>query len=147
MKNEQKNHLYAETSSFDVCEMEVRALPVWHTRFLIKKTLTQKLNLRAQGTEADRAPCRCLPNLSEATVMSSLAVCLFNGYQCFALMYCVLCTCLVSQRSHMGVQFPGMGVRNGCEWWGQNLGPLQEQAVLLNSEPSLQHQRLVSLSP
>ena len=41
-----------------------------------------------------------------------------------------------------GVRFPKAGVAGGCELqcqcWELNLGPLQEQQVLLTAEPSLQ---------
>ena len=42
----------------------------------------------------------------------------------------------------MGVRFPATEVTDRCELpcgcWELNLGPLEEQSVLLNTEPSLQ---------
>jgi hypothetical protein len=41
-----------------------------------------------------------------------------------------------------GVRYPRIGVTDSCElsigWWELNLGPLEEQPVLLTTEPSLQ---------
>jgi hypothetical protein len=46
-------------------------------------------------------------------------------------------------RSEEGIGFPGTEVTDGCElprvYWELNLGPLEEQSVLLTTEPSLQH--------
>ena len=62
-------------------------------------------------------------------------------YGCFACMYvCVLCMwCL--WRPEEGVEPSGTGFTDGCEppyeSWELNLGPLQEQQVLLEAEPSL----------
>jgi hypothetical protein len=46
------------------------------------------------------------------------------------------------QRPEEGSETPGTGVTGGCEppWgcWELNTGPLEEQPVLLTTEPSLQ---------
>ena len=45
------------------------------------------------------------------------------------------------QRPEEGTGFPRTGVTNGCEpprgYWESNPGPLEEQPVLLTTEPSL----------
>ena len=50
--------------------------------------------------------------------------------------------CPVPSEASEGHQIPGTGVIDGCETpcgcWELNLGPLQEQPVLLTAEPSLQ---------
>jgi len=66
-------------------------------------------------------------------------------YECFYLYVCmhvhpVCAWCL--RRSEEGIRSPGTGDKEGCEppcgFWELNLGPLQEQQVLLTTEPSLQ---------
>ena len=56
--------------------------------------------------------------------------------------YHVCAWCL--RRSEDGIRSPGTGVKSGCEspcgCWVLKLGPLQEQHVLLSTEPSLQPQ-------
>jgi hypothetical protein len=46
-------------------------------------------------------------------------------------------------RPEEGIRSLGTGVTDGCElsceFWESNLGPLEEQPVLLTLEPSLQH--------
>ena len=55
-------------------------------------------------------------------------------------MYAVHCVCLVSMPAE-SVTSPGTGVTDGCEppcmCWELNLGPLEEQSVLLTTKPSL----------
>lgn len=57
-------------------------------------------------------------------------------------------SCIQAQwpkKSGEGVRFPGTGVTDDCEplggFWDLNLGPLQEQNVLLTNEPSLQPEK------
>lgn len=51
-----------------------------------------------------------------------------------------------SLRTEKGVRAPGTGVTHDCEppcgCWDSNPGPLEEQLVLLTTEPSLQPQGL-----
>lgn len=53
--------------------------------------------------------------------------------------YCVYAWCLL--RAKKGIGSPRTGVMNGCEaprgCWELNLGPLQEQGVLLTTKPPL----------
>lgn len=72
-------------------------------------------------------------------------------------MYIYFCACLSLCATHVqcqesledSVRSPGTRVTNGCEMpcrcWEPNPGSLQDQQVLLNSEPSLQPQFHVSL--
>jgi hypothetical protein len=54
-----------------------------------------------------------------------------------------MCECgpSVLTRPEKGVRFSGLGVTGGfkllCEYWESNLGPLQEQPVLLTTKQSL----------
>lgn len=62
--------------------------------------------------------------------------------ECFACTYiCTQLVCLVLPEVSPGS--PGIGVRDGCEplcgCWVLNLGPLQEQQVLVTIESSLHH--------
>ena len=55
---------------------------------------------------------------------------------------CIPLAFLVPQKLEEGIRFPGTGVTNDCEpscgSWEQNSGSLQEQKVLIPTEPSLQ---------
>ena len=68
---------------------------------------------------------------------------LFYVYECFAYMYvCVPCVYMIPpRRPEKDIKYPGTGVTDNCEppcgCWELNLGPLQEQQVLLTSEWSL----------
>ena len=50
--------------------------------------------------------------------------------------------CIVPAEARRGAGSPGTGATGGCEppcrCWEPNLGPLQEQPVLLPAEPPLQ---------
>lgn len=54
--------------------------------------------------------------------------------------------CLWLKEAEEGVEFPGTGVTDHCEptcgSWRWNMGPLQEQPVLLTVESSLQPTKL-----
>lgn len=63
----------------------------------------------------------------------------------FCLHMCMCTTCMFGAWGvRKGHQFPGTGVSGGCEpcelhgYWELNLGPLQEQQMLLTAEPCLQ---------
>ena len=62
-------------------------------------------------------------------------------YECFLTRMCPMCTWVV-QRAEEGIRCPRTEVADGCELpcWCQELNPspLQEQPVLLTTEPSLQ---------
>jgi hypothetical protein len=55
---------------------------------------------------------------------------------------CAPYTCLVPIEVRKESQVPGIEIRDGCElqceFWGSNLGRLDEQPVLGVTEPSLQ---------
>ena len=57
------------------------------------------------------------------------------------LLVCVPCVCFI-QRLEDVIRCPQAGLRDKCEppcvCWELNLGPLEEQAVLLTKEPSVQ---------
>ena len=66
-----------------------------------------------------------------------------NVYGCFACMYVnVPYVCLMPKEVKRECRSPVSGDRLVCEpsyrWWELKLGPLQEQQVLVNTEPSLQ---------
>lgn len=56
---------------------------------------------------------------------------------------CTLVLC-VHAHSEEGVEFPRIGVTDGCELWCRhwelNLGPMKEQQVLLTAKPSVKTQ-------
>jgi hypothetical protein len=68
----------------------------------------------------------------------------FYAHGCFACMYvCVPCVCLVPVKvARRDVRSPGAGVSGSCEpsrgCWEPRCDPLQEQPMLLVTEPSLQ---------
>ena len=59
-----------------------------------------------------------------------------------ACMYVCLMHAWCLRKPEKGIGFPGTGVTDGreppCGCWGLNLGPLEEQPVLLIAEPPLQ---------
>lgn len=66
--------------------------------------------------------------------MRQLKISIFE-YECPHIYICTLCAC--SAHTEEGANSPGSGIINSCGRWELNSGPLQEQTVLLTSEPSL----------
>jgi hypothetical protein len=137
------------------------SLPVWHLHYLFRlsncllvpKEATMQMNAELQNCSQPRTHLHSLPwNITvwvsfggccqycgSQTVTLLRFICLFV---CFQLMYLYFMRIAVLPTCISCVRVSDLGITDSCELpcgcWELNSGPLEEQSVLLTTEPSLQ---------